>query len=260
MIEDGHVPTRIDTGYDPNVISKEWLEQVINSRIQRRIDGLVIKQVPLPVSSNGKVAYVVHIPASRRAPHQASDKRFYKRFNFQSVAMEEYEIRDVSQRDEAPDLTLSFALGQVTMSEVKETVTIPARVQLMVLVSNGSPRPAEYCVINVYVDSRLKLPSGLPRLTGGEERDLLIGGQPGPGRFSCFSLNWGVPGLMPIWEGMSFRVLDQPQPIEIPSEGRYVIAWSVLSPGMSMRSNAVFLLWDGKTASLVDPQAGDGTK
>src|SRR2546421_204639 len=32
-----HVPTGIDDGVDPIDISKDWLEQVINSRIQRRI-------------------------------------------------------------------------------------------------------------------------------------------------------------------------------------------------------------------------------
>src|SRR2546428_396521 len=37
VLENGHVPVSIDRGYDPFDISKEWLEQVINSRIQRRI-------------------------------------------------------------------------------------------------------------------------------------------------------------------------------------------------------------------------------
>src|SRR5262245_21272367 len=40
MLENGHVPTGLDGGYDPSVIAKEWLEQVINSRIQWRIDGV----------------------------------------------------------------------------------------------------------------------------------------------------------------------------------------------------------------------------
>lgn len=32
--------------------------------------------------------------------------RYYKRFNFQSVPIEDYEVRDVSRRGEAPDLEL----------------------------------------------------------------------------------------------------------------------------------------------------------
>ena len=47
ILENGHVPTGLDRGFDPQDISKEWLEQVINSRIHRRIDGVRIKQVNL---------------------------------------------------------------------------------------------------------------------------------------------------------------------------------------------------------------------
>ena len=43
--ENGHVPTAIDVGYDPNDTGKEWLDQVINSRIQRRLDGVRINQI-----------------------------------------------------------------------------------------------------------------------------------------------------------------------------------------------------------------------
>src|SRR5262245_49653647 len=92
MTEVGHLPTAID-GIDPAVVTREWLNQVIDSRIQRRIDGLRINQVQL---ASGLVVYVVVIPQSERAPHMASDHRYYKRSNFQSVMMEEYEVRDVS--------------------------------------------------------------------------------------------------------------------------------------------------------------------
>src|SRR5688500_10180937 len=45
MIEKGHVPIAIDAGYDPNgKITREWLEQVITSRIRQRIPGVRINQ------------------------------------------------------------------------------------------------------------------------------------------------------------------------------------------------------------------------
>lgn len=99
-----HLPTALDGHCDPNEIPKEWLEQIINSTIQRRIDDIRINQVRLNKTHPGKVAYVIQIPQSRRAPHQAPDKKFYRRFNFQAVPMEEYEIRDVARRNEAPAL------------------------------------------------------------------------------------------------------------------------------------------------------------
>jgi len=79
---------------NPADFSKEWLEQIINSRIQPRIQGVVINPVTL---SKGGVVYVVCIPQSTTA-HQASDHRYYRRFNFESIAMEDYEVRQTMNR------------------------------------------------------------------------------------------------------------------------------------------------------------------
>ena len=106
MVERDQLPTELDQGFDPKDISREWLEQVINSRIQPRIDGIRIKSVDLTSTHPGRVAYVVSVPQSLRAPHQASDWRYYRRFNFQSVPMEDYEIRDVARRATVPVLEL----------------------------------------------------------------------------------------------------------------------------------------------------------
>ena len=40
--------------------------------------------------------------------HQALDKRYYKRFNFNSVPMYDYEIRDVFNRTKNPEIELKF--------------------------------------------------------------------------------------------------------------------------------------------------------
>ena len=77
---------------DGNTFTKEWLEQVINTNIYRRISGIEI----FPIRNNDNVAesiYVVRVPASKNAPHMMKDNRFYRRFNFASVPMEEYEVR-----------------------------------------------------------------------------------------------------------------------------------------------------------------------
>ena len=93
---------------DPKEVSKEWLEQVVNSRIQPRIAGLVINPIELKTKHPGEFAYVVVIPESSTA-HQASDKRYYKRFNFQSVPMEDYEIRQTMNRASHPAYTATLA-------------------------------------------------------------------------------------------------------------------------------------------------------
>lgn len=93
---------------NPREVSKEWLEQVINSRIQPRIAGLVINPIELKTKHPGGFSYVVVIPESSTA-HQASDKRYYKRFNFQSVPMEDYEVRQTMNRASHPACTATLA-------------------------------------------------------------------------------------------------------------------------------------------------------
>ncbi len=102
--ENGQIPTEIDGGVDVADISKEWLENVINSTIQPRIDGTHINQIALSARPE-RVLYVVEIPQTMAGgPHQASDHRCYKRYNFQSAPMEDYEVRDVMRRSIGPDL------------------------------------------------------------------------------------------------------------------------------------------------------------
>ncbi|UJB69560.1 ATP-binding protein [Acaryochloris sp. 'Moss Beach'] len=107
--EEGHLPTSIDVGFDPKVISKEWLDQVINSNIKPKVEGVIINPIELLTTKPGKYVYVVNIPqALSRAPHQASDKRYYKRYNSTSLAIEDYEVRDLFSRQSIPDLFLEF--------------------------------------------------------------------------------------------------------------------------------------------------------
>ena len=89
-----HLPEKI-VPVNRAEFSREWIEQVINS-IRPRIDSILIHSVALSSGEND-VVYVVEIPQSNTA-HQAGNHRYYKRFNFQSVPMEDYEIRDVMFR------------------------------------------------------------------------------------------------------------------------------------------------------------------
>jgi predicted HTH transcriptional regulator len=102
--EEGHKASSISP-IDGTIFTKEWIEQVIQSRIQRKIDGLSIK--PIRINQDLKQSvYIVGIPESPSAPHMTSDKKFYKRFNFESVQMEEYEIRNLYNRKEKTKLII----------------------------------------------------------------------------------------------------------------------------------------------------------
>ena len=100
--ENRHLLGSIDP-VDHTVFSKEWLDHIIGN-IRPRINGLIIHPVAIG-NSYSDVAYVVEIPSSYTA-HQASDKRYYKRHNFESVPMEHYEILDVLNRQQHPRVEL----------------------------------------------------------------------------------------------------------------------------------------------------------
>lgn len=101
--EQKHFPKELDP-IKRKDFPKEWLEQVINDKIRPRIDSLKIHPITI---SDEDVVYVVEIEKSNTA-HQADDKRYYKRFNFQSVPMYDYEVRDILNRQKHPKLDLFF--------------------------------------------------------------------------------------------------------------------------------------------------------
>ncbi len=252
--EENHLPKKIDAGYDPTDITREWIEQVINSTIQQRIDGIRIKQIVLNKSNSGKVIYVVYVPQSKRAPHMAEDHVFYKRYNYQSVAMEEYEVRDVSHRNEMPDLFISFHLSNdqkidLTFSEAEE---YSQPMPLIALVQNRSTVPAMYLLIRLYVDTALKvsIEENSRIETSPEEVYLEIEGQ--TTSVKIFNFNWAVPNKMPIWEGVRFRVTNNPFQLSVPrKQGTYFLLWEILSPGMAATDGIWKLQTTETTAQLI---------
>lgn len=110
--EEGNVPSALSY-IDGNQFSKEWLSQVIESNIKRKIEGLVIH----PIRFNNeieKTVYVIQIPCDMNTPHMAADHRFYRRYNSRSEPMEEYEIRNMYFRKQRTSLKLIKPKVKVT--------------------------------------------------------------------------------------------------------------------------------------------------
>lgn len=104
--EENHLPVAVDEGVLNKACTREQLEQTISSNIAPRIEGVIIRQIPLNETHS---AYCIQIPKSHRAPHQErSAKRYYKRHNFESVPMEDYELTDLRSRARAVQRLVSF--------------------------------------------------------------------------------------------------------------------------------------------------------
>lgn len=101
-----HLPEKVDP-VSRSLFSKEWLEHVI-SNIKPRIELIKIFPVEIPTNPD-HVVYVVEIPKATTA-HQASDFRYYRRYNFESQPMHDDEIRDVMNRQRIPTLSVSASI------------------------------------------------------------------------------------------------------------------------------------------------------
>ncbi|MEE9337628.1 MAG: hypothetical protein V3U87_06075 [Methylococcaceae bacterium] len=126
--EEKHLPIEIDDGVDHKKYTREWLEQVIVSNVAPIIDG--VKIIQIPINENNSL-YVIDVPKSSRGPHQESGtKRYYKRYNFKSSPMEDYEINDVRNRSyiTPPLIKVELIIEHCTMVyiEISNIGDIPA--------------------------------------------------------------------------------------------------------------------------------------
>jgi hypothetical protein len=107
--EKDQLPIRVDGGVDDSECSREWIEAALMTGITPRVDDVRI--LPL-VTTPGRTMYVIEVAKTFRGPHQGPDKRYYKRHNFKSVPMEDYEINDVRNRRKHLSPILTFQVGE----------------------------------------------------------------------------------------------------------------------------------------------------
>jgi len=100
--EAGHLPNSI-TGIDHSQFTREFFEQTIKSNLSSPSPNFTINQIPI---NKKESVFVIKVEKSYGTPHQwKKDKTFYKRYNFESVVMENYEIDDIrNRRQVAPSL------------------------------------------------------------------------------------------------------------------------------------------------------------
>mgnify|MGYP001203668581 CR=1 FL=1 len=106
-----HLPEKLSP-INRKDFSREQLDQIITANISPKIEGLRIH--PISVNVKDDVVYVVEIPQSNTAHQNTKDHKYYKRHNFMSEPMLDYEIRDVMNRNKNPNIRLSFEIFKET--------------------------------------------------------------------------------------------------------------------------------------------------
>lgn len=255
VVEDKRNPIKIDDGIDPTEITKEWIEQVINSTVQPKIEGLRIRPIPLNSRGANRVIYVISVlQASSRAPHQAKDKRYYKRFNFESVPMEDYEIRDLLRRATTPDLWIQFSFPSGPKTQVSFRPGQPKSEPIILrpVIGNRSREPALYAVITIYVDTRIDC-SPPPRFQSVGE-DTAIKRVP----LSAFRMKWGVPANLPIFSESPFQLDERPFVMTLDEryfdDSEFYIGYDIRAPGFSDQ-RLYRVVSDAKSLEIMDSDA-----
>ncbi|OHT43683.1 AlbA family DNA-binding domain-containing protein [Flavobacterium tructae] len=186
--EENHVAT--GTSFvDGNKYNKEWLENKITSNIQQRIQNLLI----IPVRFDNdimKTVYVVKIPKSPNSPHLNGDNKYYRRFNFKSVPMEEYEVRDSYLRVSASMVKIDSFIVQLvnthninryefkievlitnTGNNVAEKYKVAAIINTTVPAELSATNP--YSLTNNFEDGRILSTNVVPAIFPSEKLNIL---------------------------------------------------------------------------------------
>jgi hypothetical protein len=156
----------------------------------------------------------------------AADNKYYKRFNFQAVPMEEYEVRDVMRRSGAPDLRVDLYAANGVGQGGAQILTLGA------MILNDAPEPAFYAVILFFISLGVEIINAPEMIAWQEMHQEQILGE--TRRFRVLQRVWSGQVGLPIWYGQPLPVTEKGITLAMPSsEASRVIGWRVTSPKMT---------------------------
>jgi predicted HTH transcriptional regulator len=156
--EQDHKPTEFSF-VDGNFLNKEWLENVIDSKIHPRIQSVIIYPIRIKNQLTNTI-YLVKIPESLNGPHMSTDKKYYRRYNFKSVPMEEYEIRNMYNRNSYAEMDFK----SVWSNELEDTVEddiLSIRKEIFIHIENIGQSLEKHCKIEASLTGVENLRVGL---------------------------------------------------------------------------------------------------
>jgi hypothetical protein len=186
-----------------------------------------------PIKLDKGFGYVISVPQTNsRGAHQAPDKKYYKRQNFQSTAMEDYEIRDIMRRTTTPDLyaILSFDAKQSSIkARFRAEQELSDTIILHCTVKNRSSTPAFHVIVDFLVDHDLPIPFSLPNFQVRGTRE------EGP-KATIFRRVITSPPMLPVFEEKEVDQHTGEVAIQLPTrllDAVIYLETSIQTPGFS---------------------------
>lgn len=95
-------------GIQSGQVNASWLQQIITDNVSPLLVGVRVHTVKLSGPNDGKLAFVIQVPAGMTA-YQASDKRYYGRFEYENRALPDHEIRMRMMRGRFPRIEIELS-------------------------------------------------------------------------------------------------------------------------------------------------------
>lgn len=106
-----------DGGVDRNIKkcgTREWLEDIIPSLVEPSLPSFNVIEITSEqieeISNPSRAIYVIELPDSPAAPHQANDMKYYGRIGGKSKPLPHRFVMDILGRRKNPEITPQFAL------------------------------------------------------------------------------------------------------------------------------------------------------
>ena len=148
--------SKVDDGVSNAEFPVTWLNQIINSNIDPSIHELRTVAVPLSAGV-GQVAFVIWVPRGKRAV-QASDLKYYQRQEDRSVPMKDFQVRDVNNRMEGPDISLRLEFPDGGFLNRTEGQHQFATIRPTIMARNASDTIPEAAVFRLIIPSSILNP------------------------------------------------------------------------------------------------------
>lgn len=165
------LPERIDDGLSADQMTAERLEDLILGNTSPRPVGIRVHRVEL---GDAHAGFVVEVPAATSlAPHQAADRKYYRRYESKNLPMHDHEVRDLMRRASVPSPRLEIT-GQFSR-QLGNLSQILLKINLL----NDSLQPMEYGRATVFIDKDTQMiDSTSSWFGGGQTQEDILPGMP----------------------------------------------------------------------------------
>lgn len=226
VVERDFIAAEVDDGIAPGTMTAERLTDIVVGNTDPPVDGVQVHRIGM---ASGNETYVVGVPAATtRAPHQANDKRYYRRFEAKNQPMADHEVRDLLRRGSTPAPRLVFRI-------VGNLIDGLSAFNLQVSITNDSTEPMTHGVIEILIDERLMNSAEETASFGtlARQGEVMADASGEIVKLVKFSQNHMPPGYMPIFKEYQFLLAESPASGY--ADRDYILGYQVFCPGAQFK-------------------------